>query len=66
VQTDIRMAILKRFREEGIEIPNPQYDIHLRDLDVVKRYLAEAAERAAQERRSSAASAVSAVLQPKT
>jgi potassium efflux system protein len=33
VRTDLRMAILKSFRKEGIEIPYQQADIHLRDLD---------------------------------
>ncbi|MCC0016691.1 MAG: mechanosensitive ion channel family protein [Rhodobiaceae bacterium] len=30
VSSDLRYAILKRFREEGIEIPFPQSDVHIR------------------------------------
>ena len=30
---DLRIAIMKAFKEAGIEIPYNQYDIHLRDLD---------------------------------
>ena len=51
VQSDLRIAILKALREAGIEIPFNQIDVNLRDLDAVKRYLAQyllerAAERA--------------------
>lgn len=41
VRTDLRIAILKSFRKHGIEIPYPQSDVHLRDLDWVKTALAE-------------------------
>ena len=44
VQTDLRFRILKAFREEGIEIPFAQHDVHLRDLDVVRTVLARLAE----------------------
>ncbi|NRG16970.1 mechanosensitive ion channel family protein [Rhizobiales bacterium] len=33
VGSDLRFAIFKRLREEGIEIPFPQRDLHLRDMD---------------------------------
>ncbi|NNU17392.1 mechanosensitive ion channel family protein [Parvularcula sp. ZS-1/3] len=32
VRTALRLAIHKAFREEGIEIPFPQQDVHLRDV----------------------------------
>ena len=32
-KSELRFEIFKRFREEGIEIPFPQQDIHLRDMD---------------------------------
>jgi potassium-dependent mechanosensitive channel len=41
VRTDVRAAILKGFRAASIEMPYPQADIHLRDLDWVKRVIAE-------------------------
>lgn len=39
VRTDLRIAILKAFRQNGIEIPYPQTDVHLRDLDWIKTAL---------------------------
>ncbi len=50
IQTDMRIAIMKKFREEGIEIPFPQTDIHLRDLDWLKTALAEQMSRLREER----------------
>ncbi len=41
VRTDLRIAILKAFRNHGIEIPYPQTDVHLRDLDWARHALAE-------------------------
>ncbi len=41
VRTDLRIAILKAFRKNGIEIPYPQTDIHLRDVDFLKSLVAE-------------------------
>ena len=43
VKTALRLAIFERFRTEGIEIPFPQQDVHLRDLDIVKAALARVA-----------------------
>lgn len=34
--TELRVAILKRLREAGIQMANPQQDVHLRDLEWVK------------------------------
>lgn len=49
VQTDLRFRILKAFREAGIEIPNAQHDVHLRDLDLVRTVLARLAEERARQ-----------------
>jgi small-conductance mechanosensitive channel len=55
VQSDIRIAIMKAFKEAGIEIPFAQHDIHLRDLDGVRTIINRAAEeRAAKARAASA------------
>ena len=43
-KTALRMAIFKRFKEEGIEIPFPQQDVHLRDLDMVRGLLTRMSE----------------------
>jgi small-conductance mechanosensitive channel len=53
VRTDLRIAILKAFRENGVEIPYPQTDVHLRDLDWVKDLIRE--RRAASEKEADAA-----------
>jgi potassium efflux system protein len=48
-QTEVRKAIVQKFRQQGVEIPFPQQDLHLRDLDFVKSTVARmAAERAAK------------------
>jgi potassium efflux system protein len=47
VRTDLRIAILKAFRNNGVEIPYPQADVHLRDLDWVKTAVSERLARAA-------------------
>jgi len=36
VLTDLRIAMLKALRAAGIELPYPQSDIHLRDLDTAR------------------------------
>ena len=33
---EVRLEILKRFRKEGIEIPFPQRDLHVRDMDRIE------------------------------
>jgi len=52
IQSDMRIAILKKFREEGIEIPYPQSDVHFRDLGWLKTALAEQMARIREERES--------------
>jgi small-conductance mechanosensitive channel len=37
VATELRLAILKAFREKGIEIPYPQTDVHMRDISWIKQ-----------------------------
>jgi len=32
VASDLRFAILKKFREHGVEIAFPQMDVHLKDV----------------------------------
>ena len=51
VQTDLRFAILKAFRANGIEFPYPQTDVHFSDLGwikqaIVARMMQSAAEEA--------------------
>ncbi len=62
VSTELRIAILRALREAGVLQRNPQYDIHLRDLDFVKALVARVAEQraaeAAQQRPSDAAAPV--------
>lgn len=48
VKTALRMAIFARFKDHNIEIPFPQQDVHLRDLDPVRAMLTRAAEERAQ------------------
>lgn len=43
VATELRIRIFKALAEAGIEIPFPQHDIHLRDLDPVRASLERAA-----------------------
>ena len=58
VQTELRIAIAKAFRREGIEVPFPQVDVHLRDLDRLKSAIASVmAERARQAAERAATSA---------
>ena len=44
VQSDLRIAFMKAFKEAGIEIPYAQHDIHLRDLDGVRTLINRAVE----------------------
>ena len=48
VQSDLRIAVLKALRAADIEIPFNQVDVNLRDLDAVKRYLAQYLQERAQ------------------
>jgi potassium efflux system protein len=48
VQSELRFAILKAFRQAGIEMPYAQHDIHLRDLDLVRGLLTRLAEERAR------------------
>jgi small-conductance mechanosensitive channel len=41
VQSDLRIAIVKALREEGIGLPANQLDVTLNDLDTMRRYLSE-------------------------
>ena len=43
-KTALRMAIFRRFKDEDIEIPFPQQDVHLRDLDLVRGILTRMSE----------------------
>lgn len=53
VASDIRYAIMRAFRDEGIEIPFPQQDLHIRDIDRLERAMTGSkAEPAASEPRS--------------
>jgi small-conductance mechanosensitive channel len=38
---EVRLEILKRFRKEGIDLPNPQRDLHVRDLDRIEALVRE-------------------------
>jgi small-conductance mechanosensitive channel len=42
VRSELRFAILKALREAGVEIPFPQQDLHLRDLEKLEKLLASA------------------------
>ncbi|MGE3231389.1 MAG: DUF3772 domain-containing protein [Hyphomicrobium sp.] len=48
-KSDLRYRILKAFRAAGIEMPFAQYDVHLRDLDLVRVLLARLAEERARK-----------------
>jgi potassium-dependent mechanosensitive channel len=50
-QTEVRKAIVSKFRQSGVEIPFPQQDMHFRDLDGLKAALG----RVLEERRQAAA-----------
>lgn len=44
VASDLRFAIFKRLAEEGIEIPYPQQDLHVRDVEKLKSVFTSAAQ----------------------
>ncbi len=52
--SDLRHRIVKAFRENGIEMPYAQHDVHLRDLDFVKTLVQRVQEVRAAEAASSA------------
>jgi len=39
VGSDLRFAIVNAFREAGIEIPFPQSDVHLRDIERIEKVI---------------------------
>jgi small-conductance mechanosensitive channel len=43
-ESALRTARVRAMRESGIEIPHPQTDVHLRDLDAVRSLLTRVAE----------------------
>ena len=43
-QTEVRKAIVSKFRHSGVEIPFPQQDMHFRDLDGLKAALGRVLE----------------------
>ncbi|MEZ5853674.1 MAG: DUF3772 domain-containing protein [Hyphomicrobiaceae bacterium] len=47
-----RIAILKRLRAEGIQLANPQHDVHLKDLDWVKATASRLAEQKSEAPRA--------------
>lgn len=50
-KTALRLGIAKALRENGIEIPFPQQDVHLRDLDGVREMVGRAMAQRAEEAR---------------
>ncbi len=52
VSSELRLGLLRALRSAQIEIPFPQQDVHLRDLDNVKSGIASALERARAEIRA--------------
>ncbi len=51
-RTALRFEIYRRFKAHGIEIPFPQQDVHLRDLDTVRGFIAKMQEQRAGEDRA--------------
>lgn len=49
-RSELRFAILRAFREAGIEIPFPQRDLHLKDIDRLERALSGRSRQQAAER----------------
>ena len=56
VLSKLRFAIFRRLKEEGIEIPFPQRDIHLRDMDRIEHSFGAPAAAKPSPRRSRAKS----------
>jgi small-conductance mechanosensitive channel len=48
VETALRTLVVKTLRDRGIGIANPQRDVHLRDLEGLRTFLARLAEERAQ------------------
>ena len=66
VGTDLRVAILKILREEGLTYRNAQHDVHLRDLDGVKSLIQRvAAQRAAEAEEAAMPTNAAGFGQPK-
>ncbi|MFT5508853.1 MAG: potassium efflux system protein [Hyphomicrobiaceae bacterium] len=56
-KTALRLGIMQAFRDANIEIPFPQQDVHLRDLDGVREMVGHALAKRAEEARAKAAMA---------
>ena len=65
VSTDLRVAILKILREEGMTFRNAQHDVHLRDLDAVKVIIQRVVQQRAAEAEAAAMAANGSVAEPK-
>lgn len=50
VRSELRMAVLAAFRKAGVEIPFPQRDVHLRDIDRIEKALAAGTPKPAPRR----------------
>jgi potassium efflux system protein len=44
VRSDLRFAIFARLKEAGVEIPFPQQDLHIKDLDRIEQFLRDMKE----------------------
>lgn len=66
VGSDLRFAIFKRFKEEGIEIPFPQRDMNIRGIDRLETALSRLAERADEAEAAIAKAAPAAPEAPST
>jgi small-conductance mechanosensitive channel len=51
VRTDLRIAILETFKQHGIEVPYRQTDVHLRNMDWLKRAMLPPAATPPRQRR---------------
>ncbi|MBZ0214919.1 MAG: mechanosensitive ion channel, partial [Fimbriimonadaceae bacterium] len=52
VKSELRTSILKRLREENIEIPYPQQDVHLKDIDRISKAVGEKTNKPARRKTS--------------